>query len=511
MDHSQLISELPQLEAMAPVERIALAKERRQQQLIRFLDYDRSNPITRPKKQKLEFSPGVALLEATSRGDLHEVERLLKAGSDPNSHNEDGLTPLHQASYKNFKNCAIDDNENLVRILLKYNADVNAKDTELWTPLHAAACCGYIEIVKLLIANGADLLAVNSEGNMPYDLCDVEQTLDVIESEMAHRSITQELIEEKRGEPERQMLSEMKLLRQRGEPLDSRQPNGSTFLHAAAANGYYDVVAFLLRVGVQPDLKDNEGWTSLHAAAHWNQTDIIELLCDYGASVELKTFASETAFDLAEDVGTRAVIQTMQQQDHAKKKKNPFGLRDSRRQSKRKKKYESLQPMPSVTGENPFSARGAIRRQSLRDRSGLTPARLDAQFEQHNLVRTWSGEDVSNNPDDVSHHQGGRDNSKSSPNKRSLKSGAQKTKPMSPDEWVKKLDAENEDDDDMEGQLNRSARGRSGSRKKQKKRIPGGEHELSDMRGQQPVTTGKGPNFGSTQHQEKKVCCCTIL
>uniref|UniRef100_A0AC34FS72 Uncharacterized protein n=2 Tax=Panagrolaimus sp. ES5 TaxID=591445 RepID=A0AC34FS72_9BILA len=252
--------------------------------------------------------------------------------------------------------CAIDDNENLVRILLKYNADVNAKDTELWTPLHAAACCGYIEIVKLLIANGADLLAVNSEGNMPYDLCDVEQTLDVIESEMAHRNITQELIEEKRGEPERQMLSDMKMLRQRGEPLDSRQPNGSTFLHAAAANGYYDVVAFLLRVGVQPDLKDNEGWTSLHAAAHWNQTDIIELLCDYGAMVELKTFAGETAFDLAEDVGTRAVIQTMQQQDHAKKKKNAFGLRDSRRQSKRKKKYESLQPMPSVTGENPFSA-----------------------------------------------------------------------------------------------------------------------------------------------------------
>jgi ankyrin repeat protein len=425
MDHSQLISELPQLEQMAPVERIALAKERRQQQLIRFLDYDRSHPISRTKRQKLEFSPGIALLEATSRGDVQEVERLLKAGSDPNSHNEDGLTPLHQ--------CAIDDNEALVRILLKYNADVNAKDTELWTPLHAAACCGYIEIVKLLIHNGADLLAVNSEGNMPYDLCDVEQTLDVIESEMAHRNITQELIEEKRGEPERQMLSDMKIIKQRDRgmaELEVRQPNGSTYLHAAAANGYYDVVAFLLRVGVSTDLKDNEGWTPLMAAAHWNQTDIIELLCEYGASVDLKTFSGETAYDLAEDVGTRAVIQTMKQDQAKKKKTPPFGIRDSRRQSKRKKRFESLQPLPSVTGENPFSARGAIRRQSLRDRSGLTPARIESQLEQHNLVRTWSGEDVSNNPDDVSHHQGGRDNSKSSPNKRSLKSG-QKTKPMS--------------------------------------------------------------------------------
>jgi hypothetical protein len=222
MEHNQLIAELPQLEQMAAPERIALAKERRQQQLIRFLDYDRTHPAPRSRKQKLEFSPGIALLEATSRGDVQEVERLLKAGSDPNSHNEDGLTPLHQ--------CAIDDNEKLVRLLLQYNADVNAKDTELWTPLHAASCCGYIDIVRLLIANGADLLAVNSEGNMPYDLCDVETTLDVIESEMAQRGITQDLIEEKRGEPEKQMLADMKIIRQKGEELDVRQPNGSTYV-----------------------------------------------------------------------------------------------------------------------------------------------------------------------------------------------------------------------------------------------------------------------------------------
>jgi protein phosphatase 1 regulatory subunit 16A len=506
MEHNQLVAELPQLENMAAPERIALAKERRQQQLIRFHDYDRSHPAPRSRKQKLEFSPGIALLEATSRGDIQEVERLLKAGSDPNSHNEDGLTPLHQ--------CAIDDNEKLVRLLLQYNADVNAKDTELWTPLHAAACCGYIEIVRLLIANGADLLAVNSEGNMPYDLCDVETTLDVIESEMAQRGITQELIEEKRGEPERQMLADMKILRQKGEELDIRQPNGSTYLHAAAANGYYDVVAFLLRIGVSPDLKDNEGWTPLHAAAHWNQPDIIELLCEYSAGIGLTTFTGETAFELAEDMSTKAVIQAMQQQDRSKKK-IAFGLRDSRRQSKRKKKYEAIQPLQNaVNVENPFSARGAIRRQSLRDRNGVTPARLEASLEQNNLIRTWSGEDVSNTPDDVSHYQGGRDNSKSSPNKRALKSGSQKTKPMSPDEWVKKLEAETEDDDLEEGNLNRGGRGRSGSRKK-KKRPPGGEHELSDMRGVGGINggvTGKGPNFATTQqHQEKKVCCCTIL
>lgn len=72
MDHSQLISELPQLEQMPPAERIALAKERRQQQLKQFFDYDRSVPIPRSRNQRLEFSPGIALLEATSRGDAQE-------------------------------------------------------------------------------------------------------------------------------------------------------------------------------------------------------------------------------------------------------------------------------------------------------------------------------------------------------------------------------------------------------------------------------------------------------
>ena len=55
------------------------------------------------------------------------------------------------------------------------------------------------------------MLAVNADGNMPYDICEDESTLDYIESEMARRGVTQDLIDETRSSTERLMLSELKV------------------------------------------------------------------------------------------------------------------------------------------------------------------------------------------------------------------------------------------------------------------------------------------------------------
>ncbi|KAL7058515.1 hypothetical protein AAHC03_016679 [Spirometra sp. Aus1] len=72
-------------------------------------------------------------------------------------------------------------------LLLDHGANVNATDKELWTPLHAAATCGHKELCDLLIKRGADLLALNVDGNMPYDLCEDDDTLMLVESQMAAR------------------------------------------------------------------------------------------------------------------------------------------------------------------------------------------------------------------------------------------------------------------------------------------------------------------------------------
>ena len=47
--------------------------------------------------------------------------------------------------------CCIDDSEEMMKLLIEFGANVNARDTEKWTPLHAAATCGHLHLAKYLI------------------------------------------------------------------------------------------------------------------------------------------------------------------------------------------------------------------------------------------------------------------------------------------------------------------------------------------------------------------------
>lgn len=67
----------------------------------------------------------------------------------------------------------------------------------------------------------------------------------------------------------------------------SRDENGFTPLHLAAANGYESMVEFLLSTKADVNAKDNAGSTPLHqaAAADGEHRDIVELLLTHKADV----------------------------------------------------------------------------------------------------------------------------------------------------------------------------------------------------------------------------------
>ncbi|XP_014811587.1 PREDICTED: protein phosphatase 1 regulatory subunit 16A [Calidris pugnax] len=275
-----------------------------------------------------------------------KVREFLASGISPDLCNEDGLTALHQ--------CCIDDFGDVVTILLDGGADVNARDSELWTPLHAAATCGHLLLVQLLIQRGADLLAVNSDGNMPYDLCEDEVTLDCIETAMAEQGITQEKIEEARAATEREMVQEIHQLIQDGADLDAQRGHGATLLHIAAANGYTEAAELLLEHRASTHVGDEDGWQPLHAAACWGQVPLVELLVAHGADLDGRSVLDETPLDVCGDEEVRAKLLDLKHKHAALQKSQ-------------EKHHSLLQRRTSSAG-----SRGKVgRRASLSERTNL--------------------------------------------------------------------------------------------------------------------------------------------
>ncbi|VDL60735.1 unnamed protein product [Hymenolepis diminuta] len=267
--------------------RIEKAKEERRKQLLKWDEYDRTyqNNFNHRSRKKgstgVRFGSNLIFLEAASRGDLAEVKKLINSGINPDVANEDGLTALHQ--------CCIDNNLDMCTLLLENNANVNAKDHEQWTPLHAAATCGNKELCGILINWGADLLALNIDGNMPYDLCDDDDTLILVETEMAKRHVTQKQIDEIRLGPEKEMLSDLKRHYAAGDDLQVLDVQGAAPIHIAAACGYPEVTRYLLQLNLEPQLPDQDGWLPIHIAVSWGHLEVIEILVAYGADLNATT------------------------------------------------------------------------------------------------------------------------------------------------------------------------------------------------------------------------------
>ena len=66
--------------------------------------------------------------------------------------------------------CCIDNSIDMAELLLEYGADLNSRDIEGWTPLHAAAATGNVHLISILVDSGANLVAINHDDKMPVDV-----------------------------------------------------------------------------------------------------------------------------------------------------------------------------------------------------------------------------------------------------------------------------------------------------------------------------------------------------
>ncbi|MCA9139300.1 MAG: ankyrin repeat domain-containing protein [Planctomycetales bacterium] len=118
-----------------------------------------------------------AFLAAARDGKYRVVEVCLDSAMDVNSTDPQGLTPLAMAAY----NAHVD----IIKLLLKNNATVDSVDRMGMTPLiHAASCPEKTapEACKILIDAGADIAAVGGEENWTaLMMAAAEGNLEVVE------------------------------------------------------------------------------------------------------------------------------------------------------------------------------------------------------------------------------------------------------------------------------------------------------------------------------------------
>jgi len=102
---------------------------------------------------------------AVESGDLELVQDHLIAdassvsGCNSRSSLARCVSPLHIAAWNN--------RVDVCRLLVKFNADIDATDMKNATPLHYAAATGRMDTLQFLVESKADVTIINSDGQTP--------------------------------------------------------------------------------------------------------------------------------------------------------------------------------------------------------------------------------------------------------------------------------------------------------------------------------------------------------
>ena len=194
---------------------------------------------------------------------VESQELCTRAASSLRRADKSGQTALHWA--------AINAQVSTCRYLLEQEAEIDALGGDLVaTPMQWAARNGYLYVIHLLIAHGADPTIADSQG---YN------TLHLV----THSS------------------SVMPLLYILHQPVsvDSKDAQGHTSLMWAAYQGDAISVDLLLRHGADPNARDDADLTPLHWAVVKGNRSCIRKLIEKGSDVNAKNQEGKTPKDMA--------------------------------------------------------------------------------------------------------------------------------------------------------------------------------------------------------------------
>lgn len=200
-------------------------------------------------KHAIEDSLGVtALMWAASKGHEPLIRLLLETGAaGVNDRDDEGLTALHRA--------ASEERIEIIKFLLKHDADIHAHTNDFSTVLHWAVTSRSEDVVRLM--NGKEIGFQNFEGSVYSQ-------------------------------------------RYRG-----------TALHWAVIGGHEGVARVLLEGGADKSLKDNTGRMAIFWAVEFGYGGLCRMLLVDGFDSNVRDNFGSTILELAESVGNDEIVRLL--------------------------------------------------------------------------------------------------------------------------------------------------------------------------------------------------------
>jgi ankyrin repeat protein len=219
------------------------------------------------------------LFTAVDSGESEICESLIKKGADVDARNSNYHTPLYNAAHQ----CNID----VVKVLLKNGASVNYKSQDTGeTPLHAAAATSNFydapKTIKELLEHGANIDEKNVYGYTPLKVAISANDIEAI-----------------------------KTLITWGANVDEKDNNENSILHSTPALLNPEIVKILVENGANPNAKNNFGSTPLHSATSLLAVETVEILLKNKAEVNAEDKAFRTPLMCSYSSGSPAIAKLL--------------------------------------------------------------------------------------------------------------------------------------------------------------------------------------------------------
>ena len=269
------------------------------------------------------------------------AENAIKVLLDADAHIDaevDGITALHMAVFRGH-NAAVQmllnakegilpptvlhvaadtGNVETLSLLLqeKRLVDLSAKDSYGCSVLHTGSASGHLNVVKMLLAAGADVLSKGEDGCTALKHASNNGHLQVVETLLQAKAD----IEAPAGPDNRTPLISSSLqghvavvnaLLNAKANLAAHTDGGWTALHCAASYGHMEVVKLLLEAKADLALQTSDGKTPLHVAVREGRTLVVEALLEAKASVNAVNHAGQTALCIASEMGSLEVLKLL--------------------------------------------------------------------------------------------------------------------------------------------------------------------------------------------------------